>query len=33
MWDCCSKVSKLCVVLLLYREQIVCGTAAVQGAN
>jgi len=31
--DCCWKGSKLCVGLLLYREQIVCGSAAVQGAN
>ena len=30
VWDCCCKVSKLCVCLLLYREQTGCGSAAVQ---
>jgi len=33
MWDCCCTGSKLVVGLLLYREQIMCGIAAVNGAK
>ena len=31
--DCCCTGSKLCVEVQLYREQIVCGIAAIKGAK